>query len=284
MITNLEITPMEKKGRGRPKKEPINYIPPVIDFGGLDKLKNLDIDPRMLGSMKSNMVFDELISFEGGVPFATNIMAGGGPGVGKTTILLDLIASVQNWDRALKVLFVSAEMGKKQMFKYTQRFPQFGNIQTLFTSDYLSYNTKDVIEQVLNQGYDLVLIDSIAEVVEGVRDDNKWDRKTAESWLVETLVNNNVGKNKTNKFTSFLLIQQFTKGEEFVGSNRLKHLIDATIKFVREDELTSLSFGKNRNGEVGLKLDYNLMSNKIIYGTVSRASESSDDDEDDKEE
>ena len=50
------------------------------------------------------------------------------------------------------------------MFKYTERFKQFGVIETLFMQDYLEYNTKDVIEQVLNLGYDLVLIDSAAEI------------------------------------------------------------------------------------------------------------------------
>ena len=35
------------------------------------------------------------------------------------------------------------------------------------------------------------IIDSIAEVMGGVRDDNGWDRKTAESWLVENCTNQN---------------------------------------------------------------------------------------------
>jgi predicted ATP-dependent serine protease len=58
----------------------------------------------------------------------------GDPGVGKTTVLLDLLASVQIINPERKCLFISGEMGKKQMFKYSQRFPQFGIVKTLFVS------------------------------------------------------------------------------------------------------------------------------------------------------
>ena len=165
--------------RGRPRKiQNLTPVPSLIDFDQITKLNKLDIDPKMLESMKTGLRnVDQLFSFEGGIPCASNIMAIGDPGVGKTSIMLDLVAAVQNKGR--KCLFISAEMGRKQMFKYTKRFPQFGSVDTLFTSDFMSFNMKDVIEQSLDRGYDLVLIDSIAEVIEGVRDDNGWDRKTS---------------------------------------------------------------------------------------------------------
>ena len=222
--------------------------------------------------MVSGLKIDELISHEKGVPCATNIMCIGDPGVGKTTVLLDLLASVQI--RGRKCLFISGEMGKKQMFKYTERFPQFGLIKTLFMSDYLNYNTKDVIEQSLDMGFDLVLIDSAAEVIEGVRDDNGWDRKMAESWLVDICNKNNKGENKENKYTSFLLIQQVTKSGVFVGSNKLKHMMDAMMEMRREKEGgTYMNFMKNRNGLVDCKLNYDLASKRIVYGSIMRIEE-----------
>ena len=122
----------------------------------------------------------------------------GDPGVGKTTVLLDLLAAVQNKGR--KCLFISGEMGRKQMFKYTERFKQFGVVQTLFMADYMAYNTKDTIEQVLNMGWDCVLIDSAAEIIDGLRDDNGWDRKTAEAWFVDICIKHNKGENNDIKF------------------------------------------------------------------------------------
>ena len=276
-MKNIETT---KRGKGRPKKvQNVTYVPSVIDFTQVTKLNSLDIDPKMLESMPSGLGnMDKFLSHEGGVPCASNIMGIGDPGVGKTTILLDVLSGIQN--RGRKVLFISGEMGRKQMYKYTNRFPQFGNIQTLFMSDYLEYNTKDVVEQILNQGWDCVLIDSIAEIIDGVRDDNNWDRKMAESWLVDNCVKNNKGENDKNIFTSFLLIQQVTKSGVFVGSNKLKHLTDAMLEMRRRSEKdgggTYMMFSKNRNGESGMEMGYDLGANNIVYGSISERTEDED--------
>ena len=152
------------KKRGRPAKvQNVKAVPSLIDFSKVTKLDNIDIDPRMMNTMKTGLTLDNLFSHEGGIPAATNIMMIGDPGVGKTTVLLDTIAKAQQ--KGAKTLFISGEMGKKQMFKYTERFSQFGDLETIFMQDFLDYNTKDVIEQVLNRGYDLVLIDSAAEII-----------------------------------------------------------------------------------------------------------------------
>jgi len=262
----------EKKKRGRPSKVTMNatYVPSLINFDSIQKLNELDINPGMLESMLSGTALDKLISHEGGVPCSTNIMCIGDPGVGKTTILLDLMAQVQNRNKNRKCLFISGEMGKKQMFKYTERFKHFGIIDTLFTSDYAEYNTKDVMEQLFDKGYDLILIDSVAEVLDAVRNDNNWDRKMAESWLVDICYKNNKGENKGHKFTTFLLIQQVTKGGVFVGSNKLKHMMDAALELRRDPktEATSLEFTKNRNGNVNLKFGFQILNSSIYYGTV----------------
>ena len=260
---------MKKRGRP-PKKQKV--VKQLIDFKSLTRLDNLNIDPRMLEIMSSGIeLMDEFISHEGGIPCSTNIMAIGDPGVGKTSILLDALAAIEKSGR--KCLFISGEMGRKQMFKYTKRFKQFGCVTTLFLSDFLEFNSKDVVEQVLNKGFDCVLIDSIAEVVDSVRDDNKWDRKTAESWLVDTCVKNNKGENKKKKFTSFLLIQQVTKAGEFVGSNKLKHMTDAMLEIRRESDRdgggTYLEFTKNRNGSVNQRLSFTLSNTKIDYGMIT---------------
>ena len=269
MSDNNKIKVMKKRGRPR-KVQNVAPVPSLIDFSKVVKLDNLDIDPRMMKVMKTGLSIDGLFSHEGGIPAATNIMMIGDPGVGKTTVLLDVLAKAQS--QGAKTLFISGEMGKKQMFKYTERFKQFGQLETLFMQDYLDYNTKDVIEQVLDRGYDLVLIDSAAEIIEGVRDDNNWDRKTAESWLVDVCIRNNKGENKTTMFTSFLLIQQVTKAGVFAGSNKLKHLVDAMGEMRREPESeggsTYINFTKNRNGMVDEKVFYQLNNRSINYGTL----------------
>ena len=263
---------MEKRGRPRKNRLEHEFEHVEIDFSQITKLNKLDIDPRMMEQMQSGTVLDSLISHEKGIPAATNIMVIGDPGVGKTTVLLDLLASTQNKNKGKRCLFISGEMGKKQMFKYTQRFPQFGIIDTMFVSDYTNHNTKDVIEQLLTIGYDIVLIDSIAEVIEGVRDDNGWDRKTAESWLVDICTQNNKGWNTNNCYTTFLLIQQVTKSGVFVGSNKLKHLMDASAEIRRESDRSGggsyIMFNKNRNGMVDKKLYFQLTGTQIVYSNI----------------
>ena len=51
---------------------------------------------------------DSLISHEGGIPASSNIMVAGSPGVGKTTVLLDVLSGINN--KGFKTLFISGEM------------------------------------------------------------------------------------------------------------------------------------------------------------------------------
>ena len=200
-------------------------------------------------------------------------MCTGDPGVGKTTLLLHTMACLQMTNPDLKCLFISAEMSKIQMFKYTKRFPVFGNVETIFTSDYLDFNIKDVMEQLLHKGYDYILMDSIVEVLEAVKEDAGMTQSQAEKWLIDLTVGHNEGKNLRGAYSTFLLIQQVTKAGVFVGSNKMKHITDAHLEMKRESERegggTYLMFTKNRNGQAGLKFSYQLANNEIYYGQIS---------------
>jgi len=246
--------------------------PPVINFDKVGRLEELNITAGMLNQFKTGQVIDTLFSYEGGIPVGTNIMCTGDPGVGKTTLLLHTMACLQMTNPNLKCLFISAEMSKIQMFKYTKRFPVFGNVETIFTSDYLDYNIKDVMEQLLHKGYDYILMDSIVEVLEAVKEDAGMSQGQAEKWLIDLTVGHNEGKNDRNCFSTFLLIQQVTKAGVFVGSNKMKHITDAHLEMKRASERegggTYLMFTKNRNGQSGIKFSYQLANNEIYYGEV----------------
>ena len=68
------------------------------------------------------------------------------------------------------------------------------------------------------------------------------------------------------------IFQQVTKAGVFVGSNRLKHMVDAMAEMRRESEKdgggTYIEFSKNRNGNVAVKLAYQLTGSNIIYSNV----------------
>jgi predicted ATP-dependent serine protease len=166
-------------------------------------------------------------------------------------------------------------MSKLQVFKYTQRFPQFANLETMFTSDFMGANSKEVMEQLLNNGYDYVLIDSIVEVLDSVKEDAAMSQGQAEKWLIDLCVKNNEAENSAKRHTTFLLIQQVTKNGVFVGSNKLKHITDAHMEMKRDSERdgagTYIMFSKNRNGAAGIRYNYRLSANSIAYDLVTEA-------------
>ena len=241
-------------------------------FDKVKSLSEINVNDRMLVTHKSGLVIDKLISYESGIPVGTNIMCTGDPGVGKTTVLLHTIAHLQKQNPTLKCLFISCEMGRIQLYKYMQRFPIFGCVKTLISSDYLNDNMKDVIEGILAEGYDYVMVDSMAEVLESVKEDNGYSIKEAEKWLIDLCTNHNEGQNDRNVYTSFLLIQQVTKNGTFVGSNKVKHMTDAHMEMRREKMSdgggTFIVFTKNRNGQSDMKWGYQLSNNDIHYGYV----------------
>jgi predicted ATP-dependent serine protease len=151
-------------------------------------------------------------------------------------------------------------------YKYCKRMPQFGCVQTLFLKDYID-NVKEVIEYVFDQGYDVVGVDSIAEVLEMYKDQNGGTAKQAEIWYLKLQDKVKKGHNKGNYYTSFINIQQMTKSDEFLGSNRLKHMMEAYCAIERsKDGLErSMHFEKNRDCDKDFKIFFSIYKDGVHY-------------------
>jgi len=244
--------------RGRPTK--VKQINSNFNVElNLVKMQDVTFNDDLFIPVKTKTIVDSLLSSEGGLFPGTNTVIIGDPGVGKSTVLLDWIANMQ--EQGKKVLFISGEMNDIDMYGYVKRFPKFGKLPILFMQDYNDC-PKQAVEQVLNQGYDVVLMDSWAEVTAMVKDQMGWARNKVESWLLELLEKNNKAKNKANKNTAFICIQQMTKAGEFAGSNRIKHMTTAmaALRFDGRgsDAERFLEFEKNRRGSVGDKVYFSL--------------------------
>ena len=213
------------------------------------KMSDLSFDPQLFRPMKSGRVIDAHFSSEGGLMKGTNYAIVGDPGIGKTTVMLDMLADLQ--EKGQKVLFISGEMNQIDMFGYVKRFPKFGQLPILFMGDYCEDNALDVVKSILSEGWDTVLIDSMAEIQNAVVDTTKgWmSGKKAETELLNLFEKHNMGENDSEINTSFLVIQQVTKGGEFAGSNRFKHMMTgmAHMKWTKEGDRTFF-FSKNRRG------------------------------------
>ena len=64
--------------------------------------------------------------------------------------------------------------------------------RVIFIGDYFDSFDNTAVEQMYN----------FQEIIDGVRDDNNWDRKTAEAWFVDICIKHNKGENETKKFTA----------------------------------------------------------------------------------
>ena len=213
------------------------------------KMEDIKFDSSLFRPMKSGRVIDSHFSSEGGLMKGTNYAIVGDPGIGKTTVMLDMLADLQA--KGQKVLFISGEMNSIDMYGYVKRFPKFGQLPILFMGDYCEDPALEVVDNILSEGWDVVLIDSMAEVQNAVVDTTKgWmSSKKAETELLNLFEKHNLGENKTKTNTAFLVIQQVTKGGEFAGSNRFKHMMTgmAHLKWTKEGDRTFF-FSKNRRG------------------------------------
>lgn len=231
---------------------------PVNVEVNLVQLKNFDINPDLFVPMQTGTVLDKLISTDGGFLPGTNVMAVGQPGIGKTSVLLETISKLH--ENGKKVLFISAEMNRMDVSRYLNRFPNWANVPILFLGEY-DTNGDKVIEQTLDQGWDIILTDSYTEVGDHVKENTGWSRGKTEKWFLSLMEKNNRGENSANKYTCFITILQVNKGGQFAGSNKLKHLASSMMHMDwdgGENGRRYIEFSKNRVGQVNKKLYFSF--------------------------
>tara|TARA_Y100001937_G_scaffold108519_1_gene152271 strand:+ start:1778 stop:2542 length:765 start_codon:yes stop_codon:yes gene_type:complete len=222
----------------------------------LVKMNDIKFDKNLFKPMKTGKKVDSLLSSEGGLMKGTNFAFVGDPGVGKSTVMLDILSDLQK--KKQKVLFISGEMTSIDMFGYVKRFPKFGKLPILFMGDYIEKDPMVVLTSVLSEGFDVVLIDSMAEVCTNIVDYHGGTMKNAETKVLNLLEKHNKAENLSKTNTTFLIIQQVTKGGEFAGSNRFKHMLTGMghMKFTEGSRV--LFFSKNRRGGQMDKLHFSL--------------------------
>ncbi len=236
------------------------------------KMKDVKFDKDLFINYMSGTVLDKLLCSYQGLPKGVNYMIIGDPGVGKTTIILDMIANIQKRNPLIKILFISAEMNEIDLAIYVQRFPKFSELNILFVE--ADFNTESHcfqnIEETLQDGWDIIAIDSFYELQGIIKEEENLTLKKAESQLLSIIKKQNKAQNKRGVHTTFLTIQQVTKSGAFIGSNRLKHMITAMMELRLDNPKNIYSdryvtFSKHRRGDVGVKLYYNLSQTGDVF-------------------
>ena len=254
---------VNKVKRGRPSKKVVNNPTQSVVVKTV-KMDNMEFNKKLFEPMKTGTKVDPFFSMEGGVMPGTNVVVTGDPGVGKTTVLLDVLADLNQ--KGKKCLFISGEMNAIDMVGYVKRFPKFGDLDILFMGDYSEVNPDVVMRTALKSGYDLVLVDSMAEVADMYTDYFGGTNKSNQGRLLSFFEEHNLGNNNDKLNTAFLIIQQVTKGGTFAGSNKLKHMTTGMLHMRMTDEGRYLHFSKNRRGGNGNKLFFSLSGRgKVEY-------------------
>ena len=243
------------------------------------KMKDIQFEKGLFENWMTGKIMDELLCSYKGLPKGVNYMVIGDPGVGKTTIILDLLSDLSMYNSA-KVLFVSAEMNEIDHAIYVQRFPKLQNLDILFVEGEFeqephSCKTLERLSSILDQGWDVVAIDSFYELQGIIKEEENITLKKAESLLLSLMKQQSKGGNSKSINTTFLTIQQVTKSGAFVGTNRLKHSITAMMELRLENPKNIYSdryavFTKHRRGDVGVRLYYDLGSTGDVFYNEER--------------
>ncbi len=245
-----------------------------MDIGQIVRMRDVRFDPDLFQNYMTGTVLDELLCSYKGLPKGVNYMVIGDPGVGKTTIILDLLSDLRRVQSHIRVLFISAEMNEIDLAIYVQRFPKFQDLSILFVEpnfdeDCPTHNL-EAINEVMKKGWDVVAIDSFYELQGIIKEEEQITLKKAESLLLSLIKRQNKADNDTKTNTTFLTIQQVTKTGAFIGSNRLKHAITAMMELRLDNPKNIYSdryavFTKHRRGDVGVRLYYDLGATGDVF-------------------
>lgn len=237
-------------------------------------MRDIRFDPELFRNYLSGTVLDELLCSYKGLPKGVNYMIIGDPGVGKTTIILDLLSNIRQFNPGVRVLFISAEMNEIDLAIYVQRFPKIQDLDILFIEanyeEEGAVHSLDTVREILGRGWDIVAIDSFYELQGIIKEEENLTLKKAESILLSIIKQQNKAANDRGVNTTFLTIQQVTKAGHFIGSNRLKHAITAMLELRLENPKNVYSdryavFSKHRRGDVGVRLYYDLSVTGDVY-------------------
>lgn len=210
----------------------------------LDKTNKVSkIKPQITSRITTaNSELDTVLG--GGIVSGSLILLAGDPGIGKSTLVLQIASDIS---KSKKVLYVSGEESATQI---KMRVDRINNVSEDF--DFLATTDLDqILAQAFSQNYDLIIVDSIQTMASS--------SVASVAGTVSQITN---GANalmqaakKTN--TTFILIGHVTKEGNLAGPRLLEHLVD-TVLYLEGEKFGAVKFlraVKNRFGstnEVGV--------------------------------
>ena len=215
--------------------------------------------------IRTATVIDQLFSVNKGIMPSSIIMIPGQAGIGKTTVCIDILKTVKIQNPKSKVLFISVEMNKVHLYRYSKRL-NFRDIPICIFD--LENEILVQLKEILEQSWDLVLIDSFQQLVNLISVYDKISTRQAELQVIKTLDVCRLGGNELGINTAFLCTMHMTKSNHFAGSAYIKFMIDGMLELRVDEEnelMKYMSFSKNRDGKTGVRLYFSITEHGIEY-------------------
>lgn len=181
----------------------------------------------------------------GGIVKGSVVLAGGEPGIGKSTIMLQIASVLSSSGR--KLLYASGEESAEQIKLRAARLSvDYANIDLINTSSF-----EDILSAIDTVRYDFLVVDSIQTVVSA-----ELSSAGGTVGQVRHVTYRLVEKAKSTGLTVFI-VGQVTKDGAIAGPKVLEHLVDTVLYFEGDYSrgIRLLRTVKNRFGstnEVGL--------------------------------
>ena len=202
--------------------------------------KLADVDAQRTKRISSGIQeFDDVIG--GGIVAGSLILLGGDPGVGKSTLALDIATGIK-----AKALYVSGEESLYQLKMRAERLDKNENVYVIAETDLGA-----ILSSVEDLNPDVVIVDSIqtmySEQASGV----------AGSVSQVSFATQSIMRLAKAKHISFIIIGHVTKEGYLAGPKTLEHMVD-TVLYLEGERFASfrvLRSVKNRfgnNNEVGV--------------------------------
>lgn len=178
----------------------------------------------------------------GGIVPGSVILLGGEPGIGKSTLLLQVAVNLNK-----KVLYVSGEESPQQIFLRAQRL----NVPSNNCYIYSETNIAAIIQEIKNSTPDLVIVDSVQTLKHPDIDASPG----SVSQIRET--SNLLIEMAKQTHTPMILIGHINKEGSIAGPKILEHMVDVVLQFEgdMQNVYRILRSNKNRFGstaEIGI--------------------------------
>ncbi|PMQ02205.1 MAG: DNA repair protein RadA [Dictyoglomus sp. NZ13-RE01] len=214
-------------------------------------LKDVDLaeTKRIISNFKE---FDDLLG--GGIVPGSLLLLAGEPGIGKSTLLLQLAFSLQ--ENGYNVLYVSGEESLSQIKYRAERISS-----KIPPVKFLAENNLELILDILNrENFSLVIIDSIQTIYSD-------EFPTSPGSVVQIReCTSRLMRVAKKKNTALFLIGHITKEGDIAGPKLLEHLVDVVLYLEGEryQELRILRAIKNRFGPTNDLALYEMRNDGLV--------------------